>query len=72
MLKAMGLEGKSTLITTAENSSTVYKSARNVPRVEVLPVSDLNALAVLKPHRMLVTKEAMDQLKANATAGAKG
>lgn len=63
LLKTMGLEGKSTLITTAEHSPMVHKSARNVQRVEVLPVSDLNALAVLKPHRMVVTKEAMDQLK---------
>lgn len=63
MLKALGLEGKSTLITTAEHSPMVYMSARNVQRVEVLPVNDLNALAVLKPHRMLVTKAAMDQLK---------
>jgi large subunit ribosomal protein L4 len=75
MLKAMGLEGKSTLITTAEHAPMVYKSARNVQRVEVLPVSDLNALAILKPHRVLVTKEAMDQLKektSSATAEAKG
>ena len=82
MLKAMGLEGKSTLIATAEHSPVVYKSARNVRGVEVLPVSDLNALAVLKPNRMLVTKDAMDQLKeggtswlptkTEATAGVKG
>lgn len=76
MLKAMGLEGKSALIATAEHSPVVYKSARNVQRVEVLPISDLNALAVLKPHRMLVTKAAMDQLKekakSEATSEAKG
>ena len=52
MLKTMGLEGKSTLIATADHSArNVYKSARNVERVEVLPVGDLNALAILKPHR---------------------
>lgn len=68
MLKAMGLEGKSTLIATAEHSPMVHKSARNVQQVDVLPVSDLNALAVLKPHRVLVTKDAMDQIKSGATA----
>ena len=68
MLKGMGLEGKSALITTAENSPVVYKSARNIPRVEVTRVCDLNALAILKPHRMVVTKEAMDQLKAKSEA----
>lgn len=63
VLKAMGLEGKSTLITTAEHSPMVYKSTRNVPRVEVLEVKDLNALAILKPQRMVITKDALDQLK---------
>ena len=33
MLKKMGLEGKSTLIATADHSPMVYKSARNVQRV---------------------------------------
>jgi len=68
MLKTMGLEGKSTLITTAEHSVNVYKSARNVSRVDVLPVGDLNALAILKPHRVIITKDAMDQMKEKAKA----
>jgi large subunit ribosomal protein L4 len=72
MLKGMGLEGKSTLITTADHSPNVYKSARNVPRVEVLAASDLNALAILKPHRMIIEKAAIDQLKEKAKSGAKG
>ena len=72
MLKGMGLEGKSTLIATAEHSPMVYKSARNISRVEVMPIRDLNALAILKPHRMVITKEAMDQLKENSQAEAKG
>ena len=46
----------------------VHKSARNIQQVSVLPVSDLNALEVLKPHRILVTKDAMDQIKSGATA----
>lgn len=72
ILKGMGIEGQSTLIATAGHSPVVYKSARNVERVEVLPISDLNALAVLKPKRMVVTKEAMDQLKENAKSEAEG
>jgi large subunit ribosomal protein L4 len=71
MLKGMGLEGKSALIATADHSPNVYKSARNVPRVEVLAASDLNALAILKPHRMVIEKAAIDQLKEKAKSGAK-
>ena len=66
MIKAMGLEGKSTLIATAEHSPVVYKSARNVARVDVMQASDLNALAILKPHRVLVEKATLEQFKEQA------
>ena len=66
MLKGMGLEGRTALIATADVAPAVHKSARNIGGVSVLPVSDLNALAILKPQRMIVTREAMDRLKENA------
>jgi large subunit ribosomal protein L4 len=66
MLKGMGVSGKSALIATADHSEAVYKSARNVAGVSVLPVADLNALAILKPQRVIVTREGMDRLKENA------
>lgn len=70
MLKGMGLNGKSTLIATAEYSPMVYKSARNVQGVSVMQVSDLNALALLKPHRVLFTKDAITQIKEQGQATA--
>jgi large subunit ribosomal protein L4 len=66
VLKALGLNGVSTLITTAEHDTNVYKSARNIQRVDTSPVSDLNALNVLKPHRMLITRQALDAIKERA------
>jgi large subunit ribosomal protein L4 len=72
VLKALGLQGGSTLIATAEHDANVYKSARNIDRVDVLPVSDLNALSVLMPDRILVTRQALDQLRQRATNGADG
>ena len=66
VLKALGLQGVSTLIATADHDVNVYKSARNIDRVEISPVSDLNALNVLKPHRMLVTRQALDAIKSRA------
>ena len=62
-LKALGLDGKSTLITTAASDRMVYLSGRNIDRVTVSPVADLNALLVLRPQRMLVTREALDRIK---------
>jgi large subunit ribosomal protein L4 len=37
--------------------------------VTVSPVSDLNALSVLTPGRMLVTKAALDVIKQRSAAG---
>lgn len=61
-LKALKLDGRSTLVATAEHAPNVYKSARNISRVEVAPVSDLNALVVLKPNCLLVTKAALEAI----------
>ena len=69
VLKALGLQGVSTLITTDTLDDNVYKSARNIERVEVSPVADLNALSVLTPTRMLVTKSALDRIKERAAQG---
>ena len=67
ILKALKLGGQSTLVATAALDPNVYKSARNIDRVTVAPVEGLNALAVLQPKKMLVTKAALDAIKERAT-----
>jgi len=62
VLRALKLAGESTLVATAGYDVNVYKSARNIDKVTVSPVAELNALTVLKPRRMLVTKEALDAI----------
>ena len=62
ILKALSLTG-STLVATAAADANVFKSARNIDRVTVLPVAELNALAVLTPRKILVTKAALDAIK---------
>ena len=44
VLKALGLGQTSTLVATDAHDVNVYKSARNIARVTISPVSDLNAL----------------------------
>ena len=68
LLKALDLDNKSALIATAEHDPVVYKSARNIGRVSVSRVSDLNAYEILKPHRVLITRGAMDSFKERAAA----
>ncbi len=71
ILKALSLTGKSTLVATAALDANVYRSARNIDRVSVLPVAELNALAVLTPRKILVTKAALDAIKERGTKDAK-
>lgn len=66
VLKALNLTGKSTLVATAGLDQNVYKSARNIDRVCVSPVAELNALSVLSPRKVLVTKAALDAIAAAA------
>lgn len=64
VLRALGLGGVSTLVSIAEHDPVIYKSARNLPGVSLFPVSELNALAVLRPKKMLITRSALDRLRA--------
>ena len=66
ILAALGLADVTTHVTTAEHDSNVYLSARNIDRVTVSEVSGLNALNVLKPRHLLVTRAALDAIRKQA------
>jgi len=63
VLKAVGLGGKTTLIATSGYDEVAYKSGRNIPGLKVSAVHDLNALDILRPKMMLVTRTALDRIK---------
>ena len=62
VLKACGLDGTTTLLVTADHDPIVFKSGRNMSAVEVSPVRELNALSVLRPKRMVLTREAAERI----------
>jgi large subunit ribosomal protein L4 len=66
VLKALKLEGLSCLLGTAEYDMTLYKSARNIPGVEVTPTSQFNTYGVLRPKRLLLTRAALEALRQQA------
>jgi large subunit ribosomal protein L4 len=68
ILNALQLDAVTTLVTTAELDTNVYMSARNIADVTVSPVGDLNALSVLTPRMMLITKAALDVICEDAAA----
>lgn len=50
---------RSCLVTISSGDVNIYKSAKNVPKVAVLPVNELNAGEICRYHKMLFTKEAL-------------
>lgn len=59
LLGKINAEGESALVVIGNEDGVLYKSTRNIGRVEVFRVRDLNAWCVLKPHRVLFTRPAI-------------
>jgi large subunit ribosomal protein L4 len=63
-LKNLGFEGEKVLIVTPEKDEAVIRSARNIPGVRVVRVSDLNSYDVIVSNKLLMTKDAVSRLGA--------
>ncbi len=71
ILKALKLQDYTILIGTNSfdadkkpaHDVKLYKSARNIAGVEVLPVAQFNAYTVLKQKRLLLTKAGLEELR---------
>ena len=61
MLKAF--EAKKTLIITAESNEVVYKSARNIEGVTVMPANNINVYDLLKFGKVIITKDAVSKIE---------
>ncbi|MBM4017730.1 MAG: 50S ribosomal protein L4 [Planctomycetes bacterium] len=60
-LKAIGVERSCTLALPGQDD-VLYKSARNIPRVRVRRLADLNAYDVLWPNRVVFTRPAFEAM----------
>lgn len=61
MLKA--LEANKALIITAESNEVVYKSARNIQGINVIPANNINVYDLLKYEKLIITKEAVSKIE---------
>ena len=61
IVKELGLSGKILLLVDSVNENLI-KSVRNIPNVNILDVSILNALEALKSKNILITKDAVKQI----------
>jgi len=63
VLKALKITGTTCLIGTAGQDNQVYRCARNIDGVEVMPVAQMNAYTVLRQKRLLLTRPALEELR---------
>ena len=61
--KDVTLADTTVLIGTAALDPNVYKSARNIQGVKVLPAAEFNCYTVLKQKRLVLTRAALDALR---------
>jgi len=69
MLKAVGVSG-SCLVALQARDDSIWRAGRNIPGVNVRTLAEVHAYEVLRPRRVIFTREAFAMLKANQTAGA--
>jgi large subunit ribosomal protein L4 len=53
---------RSCLVTVGQQDTMIYKSARNLPKVDVMVVTDLNAGDICNRQKLLFTKDAFNAL----------
>lgn len=61
MLKALGID-ETCLLAVKDHAPVLHRSARNIPRLRLLPAKDLNALDVLAHRRLVLTREVVENL----------
>jgi large subunit ribosomal protein L4 len=63
MLKSLEINNKKVLILTAETDLVVYKSARNIPKVQVMEANKPTTYQILDAEVLLIQQSAVDVLQ---------
>ena len=61
VLKAF--DAKKTLIVTGESNEVLYKSARNIADIQIMPVNNINVYDLLKFEKLIITKDAVSKIE---------
>ncbi len=56
-------DAKKTLIITNNAEENVYKSARNIEGVQIIPVNNINVYDILKYDKVVITKDAVSKIE---------
>ena len=63
ILKALELSGKKTLFLVSQTDQSLFKSGRNIPRLNVLEASKASTYEILDTQMLLIQKGAIDVLE---------
>ena len=63
MLRGIGAAGEKSLIVTANKDEKLYKSSRNIPGVDLLPVAGVNVYDLLWHKFLIVSEDAVEGLE---------
>ncbi len=61
-LKPLGLEGRVALV-IADDAVNTYLSFRNIPKVNIIPVSDINTYELIDNKKLVVTADALKYIE---------
>jgi large subunit ribosomal protein L4 len=62
VLKSLNITGKKTLLLTSENLENVYKSGRNIPKVDVLEATNASTYDIVNNQVLLLQKGAVEKI----------
>jgi large subunit ribosomal protein L4 len=65
VLKALGLEGKKSLLVFGESNKNVYLSSRNLKRASVVTTSELNTYGILNANSLVLTEGSVEAIVEN-------
>jgi len=65
VLKALGLEGKKSLMVLGESNNNVYLSSRNLKTAEVLTISELSTYKILNANNVVFLEGSLEGVEAN-------
>ena len=63
ILANLSVNGRKTLLVTAEHDSNVYLSGRNIPYASTTIAKDLNTYAVMKAGSIILTENSVEKIK---------
>ncbi len=67
VMTSLGLENKKTLLVLGESNKNVYLSSRNLPKVKVTTVSELNSYDLMNASEVVLLEDSVAKIQENLT-----